>query len=190
MIMTGGNQELTAESLKKAKFHEPTDLITHCAYDASSATMDHDVGLIRMSKNIKFNRYTQPIALDPKTVPVGAKLLIVGFGFIKYKPKPVITTEMHMLHMKRISQKTCSKAMQLNIRSNIICVYRTVNRGICHGDSGSPFTLKRKLVGLASWGLPCAEGYPDMVASIAYHYNGIIKTMRKYNKKHSTKCIP
>jgi trypsin len=40
--------------------------------------------------------------------------------------------------------------------------------GICNGDLGSPLVVNNVLVGIASWGIGCAEdSYPGVYTSIA-----------------------
>lgn len=52
---------------------------------------------------------------------------------------------------------------QALIRDNItLCAYSgKVGVGTCKGDSGGPLVSNFKLIGISSWGLPCAKGYPD-----------------------------
>ncbi|XP_030386058.1 chymotrypsin-2-like [Scaptodrosophila lebanonensis] len=186
-IMTGGEQDL--KKMEHVKFYNPEAFIMHCSYDVTAKTQDHDLGLIRIKEDIVFNAFTKPISMHPDPVPIGTELLIVGYGLTKLI-LPKAPTKMRMLYTNIINRDECSKKMGKKITAGVICVYKAVQKGICYGDSGSPFTLNGKLVGLASWGRPCARGFPDMVASIAYHYKGIKKVMERYSKKNiNDECI-
>lgn len=39
--------------------------------------------------------------------------------------------------------------------------------GTCFGDSGGPLVLNDSLIGLVSWGIPCAIGRPDMFTRVS-----------------------
>ena len=42
------------------------------------------------------------------------------------------------------------------------------------GDAGGPLTTSGSLIGVISWGIPCALGYPDVYARISSHCNWIL----------------
>lgn len=50
-------------------------------------------------------------------------------------------------------------------------------RGICYGDSGSALVTNNSLVGIASWGVPCAVGKPDQFTRISSFYDWIMTNM-------------
>lgn len=57
-----------------------------------------------------------------------------------------------------------------------ICAYTGVQeRGMCHGDSGGPLVSGEELIGLVSWGVPCALGYPDVFTRTASFQPWIIR---------------
>lgn len=50
-------------------------------------------------------------------------------------------------------------------------------RGMCHGDSGGPLASNGELIGLVSWGHPCAVGRPDAFVRLSHFYDWIMLTV-------------
>lgn len=48
-----------------------------------------------------------------------------------------------------------------HINNGTICALARRDYGTCFGDSGSPLASNGRLVGVVSWGKPCALGVPD-----------------------------
>lgn len=51
--------------------------------------------------------------------------------------------------------------------------------GICMGDSGGPLISNNKLIGVSSWGVACARGYPDGFSRISVSATWIDQIMQK-----------
>lgn len=49
--------------------------------------------------------------------------------------------------------------------------------GMCHGDSGGPLVNGNQLIGIVSWGEPCAAGRPDAFTRVSYFASWILKTI-------------
>lgn len=61
-------------------------------------------------------------------------------------------------------------ALKRYIQSNNLCTNNAPNNGICLTDQGNPLiSLKRELVGIASWHLPCGLGFPDVYVRVYSH---------------------
>lgn len=54
-----------------------------------------------------------------------------------------------------------------SIYNGTICTLRNMGNGACFGDSGGPLTANGKLIGLVSWGVPCAVGFPDQFTRVS-----------------------
>lgn len=66
-----------------------------------------------------------------------------------------------------------------SVTDDNICAFSNAHgRGMCHADSGGPLVAGDQLVGLVSWGEPCAVGRPDAFVRISYFFDWIVETMR------------
>lgn len=87
--------------------------------------------------------------------------------------------------MTTMSNNECRKRSiaQAPIKDNItLCAYSgKVGVGICKGDSGGPLISlsNSKLIGISSWGLPCAKGFPDGFTRISEFADWIDENMQE-----------
>lgn len=89
-------------------------------------------------------------------------------------PQNVIPDNLQFSELQTIEQKDCSNRfedipqLQNFIYNTIVCTVDKKNGGACHGDSGGPLVAsdKKTVVGVVSWGIPCAQGYPDVFTRV------------------------
>lgn len=64
-----------------------------------------------------------------------------------------------------------------------LCALKARSYGICFGDSGGPLVLNdtNELIGIVSFGLPCADGVPDIFTRVS-EYVGWIKNAIRRNQ--------
>lgn len=68
--------------------------------------------------------------------------------------------------------------MRKNLIDGGICALTKKGEGICYGDSGGPLVTRTPhgfeiLIGVASWGLDCGNGYPDVFTNVFQHLDFI-----------------
>lgn len=63
------------------------------------------------------------------------------------------------------------------IFDSIICTFNQPGEGVCSGDSGSPLTFNGEIIGIASWVIPCASGWPDAYTRITYFRAWILESI-------------
>lgn len=49
-----------------------------------------------------------------------------------------------------------------------ICTFTRAGEGICQGDSGGPLVAGGQVIGIVSWNIPCARGWPDAFDRVAW----------------------
>lgn len=100
--------------------------------------------------------------------------LVLFFIFVEQlqKGKPAITPDhLKFVQVYTLSNDECrenhSEEQAELIYDGALCTLLAEGEGACFGDSGGPLTTQGQLIGLVSWGVPCAVGRPDQFTRIS-----------------------
>jgi len=154
----------------------------------NSRTMLNDIALLKLTRDMRFDSYTQPACLPKKAnsgtdYVTGDTVVVSGWGRLSsggHSP-----SELKMVKVPFISDRTCNKREVYNrkILSSMICAGRLRGgQDSCQGDSGGPLVKlvdgKWTVLGVVSWGAGCA-GYnkPGVYTRVAEFENWIANTI-------------
>ncbi|XP_037272532.2 trypsin 5G1 [Rhipicephalus microplus] len=153
----------------------------------------YDVALLKLEKNLQFNRKTKPVCLPEEKLDVGGKsLLVAGWG----QTETVNTSEVLLYtHVDGMTDEACRDFIAVAInpytRRHIkpgpaVCAKGSKGNS-CHGDSGGPLTLQDEQrrstqVGLVSAGASCSPGGSVLYASTALHLRWIKNMLNRPGK--------
>lgn len=148
-------------------------------YQFNANTRANDISTIQTIQPIVFNWQAQPIAL-PTTIYGIANGVVSGWGktFVNQQPTSVpqvlqfLNTVTLFTNDCRVRHATTGQASL--IQDTNICAFSHAGQGICAGDNGSPLVIGRELVGIASFGVPCGTGVPDIYTQV-FSYLGWIQ---------------
>ncbi|XP_032671246.1 chymotrypsin-1-like [Odontomachus brunneus] len=158
--------------------HEIKCIQVHEDYNPLSRIINNDIALITLKSPIKTSKVQAPIPIASKDYADGNHNAIAsGWGNLGLHEN--MPTMLQYLVVKVLTHKDCQTAHPSN-SVNQICTYRDYGQGLCHGDSGGPLICNDQLVGIVSWGKPCAVGEPDVFTNVY--------TYRAWIKEHQKKC--
>ncbi|XP_004536610.1 chymotrypsin-2 [Ceratitis capitata] len=153
------------------------DVKIHCLYN--TPMYHNDIALIRLNKAIVYDSYTAPIELaTSNTLQTGDDLVLSGWGAIRSWGNAVSTLK--KVDLKYLDHATCESSVRNAkfLGDGHICTSTKDGKGACSYDSGGPLVDSNELlVGVVNGGEPCALGFPDTFASVAYYHDWITNTM-------------
>ncbi|KAJ9590907.1 hypothetical protein L9F63_016064, partial [Diploptera punctata] len=144
-------------------------IVVHSGY--SSSTIRNDIALLRLSSPITYTTLQQRITLPSQGETPATSAVAAGWGYASY-PATSLPNNLQKVSLSIISNSQCSLYMG-NIFTTSVCASGGNGRGVCNGDSGGPLVAGGKLVGLVSWGRPCAVGFPDVYTRVAEYISWI-----------------
>ncbi|XP_070508020.1 chymotrypsin-2-like isoform X2 [Chironomus tepperi] len=147
--------------------HNLARFINHPNYQAQ--TLENDVSLIQTMNSIVFNNMVAPVALGSTFIGGGANAVATGFG--QTGRNGPSSTGLLWVGLRTITNDECrrkfSSANAQRILDSIICTFTRVGQGTCMGDSGGPLVSNGNVIGIVSWGIPCASGSPDVYTRVS-----------------------
>ncbi|XP_050663910.1 chymotrypsin-2-like [Leptidea sinapis] len=165
-------------SLKKGGVQYSVEkIIVHKEYD--SGLIMNDISILKVSEDIEFNEIVQPIELPEEDTDPGADLVLTGWGRLSYPGN--LPDKLQMINLTSLSVKDCKNIYTFisPVFDSQICSLTKSGEGACHGDSGGPLVENGKVVGIVSWGVPCARGYPDVYSRVYSFKEWILENMKE-----------
>lgn len=147
-----------------------------------------DLALMRTQNSIQFNDLVQPIAIEISFIRGGERAVFAGWG----EGSP--SNFLQVLNYTTMSNQACRRQMPEESRNNVysrsLCGSNVAGRGVCLGDSGGPLIIDGKLVGVSTWGVKCALGYPDVFTRVFPYRKWIADiTNRDFPLPANSKCV-
>ncbi|XP_020809040.1 chymotrypsin-2 [Drosophila serrata] len=143
-------------------------------------TVENDLGLIKLPRMLKFNRFRQPVKLPKNSMRkyTGRPAVVTGWGVTNTLGP---SRFLQYLNVTIISNKECQRqwtkglngtGKRKDIYSSYVCIDSKVGLP-CQGDSGGPLVLadgSRTLVGVISHGydMGCMIKVPDVSTRVSH----------------------
>jgi trypsin len=150
-------------------------IISHEAYNRR--TFVNDISLIQLSTDIAFSADVQPIcAPDPDDLYTYRKSQCSGWGTTS-SGGSCCPDILRYVTLNITTNAYCDGVYTRDtISADMICATDNTGsnqRDSCQGDSGGPLSVNDSngifsLVGIVSWGIGCASGYPGVYARAGY----------------------
>ncbi|KAF5305586.1 hypothetical protein FQA39_LY01677 [Lamprigera yunnana] len=159
--------------------------IVHPYYNTK--TVNNDIGLLRLEKDVAYTDYIRPICLPPPNLPIppiNTMMTVTGWGATKHKRSSDVK---HKVQIPLLPNDVCNtKFKDINrITPNQLCAGGEEGKDSCDGDSGGPLmrtfqdaaTAQSQWYqeGVVSWGVGCARpGYPAIYTCILRYIGWIV----------------
>ncbi|ALC46483.1 CG17477 [Drosophila busckii] len=158
-------------------------IYVHPYYDQPK--YQNDIALLQLNQSIVYNELTQAVPLAQESWPAGSKDLIFS-GWGRQSASGTYPTLLQLMQQTHIDLQQCAERLSdypdVQLGVNQLCVFRELNIGACHGDTGGPLVYQGKLVGILNFLVPCAQGVPDIFMNVRY-YRDWIRQVRSGNNK-------
>jgi trypsin len=178
--MVVGDHTRNDNSNTVRRHHDVQAIIIHEEYD--DWNLYNDIALVKVSQPIEFNEDIQPIcAPDPDNSYAHTRTVASGWGTLSSGGACCPQT-LQYVSMNITTNEYCQNAYPFDdVSDDMICATDNTGsreRDTCQGDSGGPLTVQREngafeAVGVVSWGIGCASGYPGVYARVGHFVDWI-----------------
>lgn len=152
-----------------------------------------DVCVVRVTNNFIFTANVAPIRVGSEFIGGGVTSIVSGWGGTSVNGGPA-PNNLQWIEKQTLTNADCAFRMQHNahfVVESKICTFTQAGEGICQGkivnfniisnhcntkspgDSGGPLSAGGAVIGIVSWNIPCARGFPDGYDRVSYWYSWI-----------------
>jgi len=162
--------------------HDVDRIHMHEQYNAR--TLVNDIALTRTVQTLQFNDNIQPVCgPEPTDQYAHRRTVASGWGTL-FSGGPCCPQTLQYVSMNITTNAFCSAAYPIiyPVTADMICASDNTGgneRDTCQGDSGGPLVVQDadgtfRVVGIVSWGIGCASGYPGVYARVGYQHNWVL----------------
>lgn len=154
--------------------------------DYNSRTLVNDVALVKVSTPITFGPDLQPVCgPEPTDQYEYKKSVCSGWGTLS-SGGPCCPQTLNYVSLNITTNTFCNDAYPRDqITADMICASDNIGgteRDSCQGDSGGPLAVKGPngaftIVGIVSWGIGCASGFPGVYSRVGHFNDWILATI-------------
>ncbi|XP_050353681.1 trypsin, alkaline C-like [Nymphalis io] len=164
--------------------HRVESLLDHPGYAYPKAY--HDIGILKLATPAILSDCVAlaPIAGPNYWVPDNTTLTTAGWGTIQsfFRPAEIL----QQVDIKMINHDFCrenyAKLQSVhgddipNVTSEMVCAGLLAGgKGVCYGDSGGPLLHQGVVIGITSWGQPCARAeFPGVFVNVPSYTSWIV----------------
>ncbi|XP_053684103.1 chymotrypsin-2-like [Sabethes cyaneus] len=149
--------------------HQAQTIVNHPAY--SSLTLANDISLVRVATPFVFSPTVGSVELESNFIESATGAQASGWGQTTHPGS--IPNHLQWVNVDIITLAACRGAHNAvnaaRVHDNTICTQSPVGVGMCMGDSGGPLSHAGFQQGIVSWGIACAQGFPDVFARVSSH---------------------
>lgn len=142
----------------------------HANYEV--LTRHNDLSIVKLTTSIVASANVATIPLGSSFLGAGYTVTLSGWGSTYNGGDPM--NELQYLDFRTMDNDECAVIHDPNpVYESSLCAFMRQGLGTCIGDSGGPLVYDGILVGVVSWGIPCAQGYPDVYGRVSYYIDWI-----------------
>ncbi|XP_058831524.1 chymotrypsin-2-like isoform X2 [Topomyia yanbarensis] len=170
-ILVGTNSlRVGGQKYKAAKF------IVHSRYNIPK--FHNDIALVKLATTLQYSDNIKAIPYSKKDLMENAVVTLTGWG--RTSTNGQIPTKLQTIDLRYVDYQECRRQHGNAVGIGHVCTFTQAGEGSCNGDSGGPLTYQGELVGIVNFGIPCAKGYPDAYARVAYYHDWIRTNIKNY----------
>ncbi|KAF5285527.1 hypothetical protein FQA39_LY16592 [Lamprigera yunnana] len=154
-----------------AVYYEVETIINHEHWNPN--LIANDISLLKLKVPIVLGDDAEIVELETNEVEDGALGIVTGWGLTS--PNGEYSNELKYLESAVIGHEECLRKLNGHefLQDFNICGENSHDKGTCSQDSGGPYVVNGKQVGIVSWGLACADNTADIYAKVSYYIDWI-----------------
>ncbi|XP_052836754.1 serine protease 7-like [Drosophila gunungcola] len=152
------------------------EIRAHERYSEQSKNQVHDIGLIRLERNVRYSDNVRPIclpsAVGPEVRQAGQQFTVAGWGRTLKMARSPIKQKVSLNYVDPAKCRQRFSQIKIAVESTQLCAGGQFRQDSCDGDSGGPLMRFRGdswvLEGIVSFGYKCGlKDWPGVYTNVA-----------------------